>query len=319
MLVVFADEDSRAAGQRLLRERLPKTEIRSLGPPGERFRPPRAVCRVNGENELEVAIDLCARTSASAVVVATEADIDSGERMAAALRAFGVQIPALLSCVNDLIFVLDTQQRNVAIFGRWPEQSPRRPSELIGKRFRDFFPGDLADLHESACTKALQGEDASYEWRVPDAPWPVHLYSVISPIRNASSDVIGLVLINRDITAFKQAQEKVETALAAKTAHLEELERAVQRLAAVLPTQSGPAREPTGARREYLEMLSPREREVLDLLLQGYRLRSVADRLRLSVQTVRNQVKAMFKKTGAHSQEELIRMFSGSKDSDRHT
>jgi DNA-binding CsgD family transcriptional regulator len=33
--------------------------------------------------------------------------------------------------------------------------------------------------------------------------------------------------------------------------------------------------------------------------------------LRISIETVRRHVKAMFRKTGVHSQEELVKLFSG--------
>ena len=55
--------------------------------------------------------------------------------------------------------------------------------------------------------------------------------------------------------------------------------------------------------------LSPREREVLGLLLSGYRVASIARALSLSPYTVRNHLRALFRKLRAHSQEQLIDMF----------
>ena len=54
--------------------------------------------------------------------------------------------------------------------------------------------------------------------------------------------------------------------------------------------------------------LSSREQDVLHLLREGYRPRSIAEILHVSPLTVRNHLKAIFKKTGTHSQEELITM-----------
>jgi DNA-binding CsgD family transcriptional regulator len=52
--------------------------------------------------------------------------------------------------------------------------------------------------------------------------------------------------------------------------------------------------------------LTRRERDVLQLLLDGRRVSSIARSLYLSPQTVRNHLKAIFRKLGAHSQAELL-------------
>jgi DNA-binding CsgD family transcriptional regulator len=52
--------------------------------------------------------------------------------------------------------------------------------------------------------------------------------------------------------------------------------------------------------------LTLRERDVLALLLEGLRVSSIARRLYLSPQTVRNHLKSIFRKLGAHSQAELL-------------
>ena len=52
--------------------------------------------------------------------------------------------------------------------------------------------------------------------------------------------------------------------------------------------------------------LTRREKDVLQLLLEGHRVASIAHRLHVSPQTVRNHLKGVFRKLGAHSQVELI-------------
>ncbi|MHB1597988.1 MAG: LuxR C-terminal-related transcriptional regulator [Acidimicrobiales bacterium] len=52
--------------------------------------------------------------------------------------------------------------------------------------------------------------------------------------------------------------------------------------------------------------LTPRERDVLQLLVDGRRVSSIARTLYLSPYTVRNHLKAIFQKLGAHSQVELL-------------
>ena len=58
--------------------------------------------------------------------------------------------------------------------------------------------------------------------------------------------------------------------------------------------------------------LSARERDVLGLLLAGYRVTSLGRALAVSPNTVRNHLRAVFRKLQVHSQEELIEMFRDS-------
>ncbi len=63
--------------------------------------------------------------------------------------------------------------------------------------------------------------------------------------------------------------------------------------------------DPTPWRSE-LAPLTPREREVLDLLLEGRRVASISRELCVSEHTIRNHLKSIFRKLDAHSQTELI-------------
>jgi DNA-binding CsgD family transcriptional regulator len=70
------------------------------------------------------------------------------------------------------------------------------------------------------------------------------------------------------------------------------------------PDPSSPAIAPGWA-----EALTKREEDVLLLLLDGRRVSSIARSLYLSEHTVRNHLKAIFRKLGAHSQTELLDRF----------
>lgn len=58
--------------------------------------------------------------------------------------------------------------------------------------------------------------------------------------------------------------------------------------------------------------ISTREAEISALLVAGCNLRDIAARLRISVHTARNHLKAIFRKTGLRSQSELIRRLASS-------
>lgn len=88
-----------------------------------------------------------------------------------------------------------------------------------------------------------------------------------------------------------------------------ELEDALSRIgeelskAGVVPDKSLPS---ANLERPELARLSPRERDVLEHLLDGHRVSTISQRLEVSEHTVRNHLKSMFRKLGVHSQPELI-------------
>lgn len=65
-------------------------------------------------------------------------------------------------------------------------------------------------------------------------------------------------------------------------------------------------RGPRPTHRTAPQVLSPREQEVIELLAEGLDVRTVANRLNLSVYTVRDHVKAILGKLGARTQLEAI-------------
>ncbi len=57
--------------------------------------------------------------------------------------------------------------------------------------------------------------------------------------------------------------------------------------------------------------LSPREHEVMQLLLEGLTTTAIADRLSISRHTVRDHLKHLYRKTETRSRAELVSLVSG--------
>lgn len=55
-----------------------------------------------------------------------------------------------------------------------------------------------------------------------------------------------------------------------------------------------------------IKTLTPKENEVYNLLMEGYRLKEIADRLGIKFTTVNEHTKSIYKKLNIHSQKELI-------------
>jgi PAS domain S-box-containing protein len=108
---------------------------------------------------------------------------------------------------------------------------------------------------------------------------------------------------------LESAGEQIAIALAQK-AKMSSLEGGLRQIAALLaeigvgPRDARPPLPP--ALRAALSSLSRRETEVLRLLLRNHRPATIARDLSRSIHTVRNQLKAIFRKLNVHSQEELL-------------
>ena len=56
------------------------------------------------------------------------------------------------------------------------------------------------------------------------------------------------------------------------------------------------------------QKITPKERQILDLIVQGYNSREIADKLFLSIRTVDNHRANMMKKTKAKNTADLVKM-----------
>jgi DNA-binding NarL/FixJ family response regulator len=141
---------------------------------------------------------------------------------------------------------------------------------------------------------------------------------------HASVEVAMTAINEGRVTAFLQKpvrglelEHAVERALKTRALELaqDHFVRAASELArtGVDGTNPGPAplfRTPSIAvgdfAAETMRLLSPREREVFDLFVEGYRVAQVAKMLFRSHHTVRNHLKAIFQKLDVSSQEDLV-------------
>jgi DNA-binding CsgD family transcriptional regulator len=92
------------------------------------------------------------------------------------------------------------------------------------------------------------------------------------------------------------------------------LEKAMKSIASELEDLGYASRDETERDVPGRNELSQREAEVLELLLSGHRVATVAESLFVSTHTVRNHLKSIFKKTGVHSQADLIRLAKGPRE-----
>ena len=87
---------------------------------------------------------------------------------------------------------------------------------------------------------------------------------------------------------------------------LQEDEPAWQQLVSELDDFLPPSDGPADTRPLSLEELTPREREVLEIVAQGFDNFEIAARLRISEKTVRNHVSVIFSKLGVNSRAQAV-------------
>ncbi len=116
-------------------------------------------------------------------------------------------------------------------------------------------------------------------------------------------------LSGEDRADFHVVVYSVESLQESERDRLLRFEAAVQRISQALAEVGiGRVRAPgSAAWHGNLDQLTPREREVLSLLLEGKRVAEIGGELFISQHTARNHVRSVYTKLGVHSHLELLR------------
>jgi PAS domain S-box-containing protein len=152
-------------------------------------------------------------------------DITARRQAERALRASEAWLRSFVDSMDDVIFSLDTEQRHTALYGKWVDQIGMLPEQFLGRTARDIFGPAGAHVHEAANIQVLAtGVSVTYEWQVNN----MHFQTTLSPLRGPEGEVIGLVGVGRDITALKNYQMQLQTALDEKTLMLSEIHHRIK-------------------------------------------------------------------------------------------
>ena len=116
---------------------------------------------------------------------------------------------SLVESIDDVVFQLDAEQRCVNVFGRWLEREGFLPEQFIGRTTRDILGPAAASVHERANLRVLAGETVTYEWVLLTTRGRRHVLNTLSPLRDSSGAITGVVGVGRDITARIEAEHQV--------------------------------------------------------------------------------------------------------------
>jgi DNA-binding CsgD family transcriptional regulator len=175
-------------------------------------------------------------------------------------------------------------------------------SELIGEPILSFIhdkdvPELLVTLGHSVDTSCLASTRVRFRSSQVDGDW-LFCTMLVSPLCGSQLPAFSFV-----VSALQGEVPSDQNRLPEMEMRLRRIAREVQAAGADAGFVQMSARRTT----HNLDDLTPREWEVVSLLLAGERVPSIARSLFLSQSTVRNHLSSVFRKTGMHSQQELLR------------
>lgn len=122
-----------------------------------------------------------------------------------ATRQHEIFFETLVNAVHEIVFLLDTAQRHIGVYGRELKQSNLSPEMFLGKTAREILGAEAAAVHEAANARALAGERVLYEWSFTGPDGERFFQTSLSPLHDEKDQVVGIVGVGRDITPIKPA------------------------------------------------------------------------------------------------------------------
>lgn len=175
--------------------------------------------------------------------------------------------------------------------------------ELLGRPVHDLFPPELAEATAAEVRATEQGDlraRLSAMRRRDSTTFPVLI--IPETFEDEDGRFAGIVSVVIDLGTLDTAKRVSGAPARSLTGRLERIAQELHSLSltAVSAPGSVPLSHPS------LADLSPRESEVLSILVSGKRSPAIAAELHISPHTVRNHLKSIFRKLGVGSQAELI-------------
>jgi PAS domain S-box-containing protein len=158
----------------------------------------------------------------------------------------------LVESMDDVIFSLDKEQRHTGVFGSWVKNSGQTKEMYLGKTAREIMFDSNLELHEAMNGEALSGNSVSYEWSSCKQNKKIYWNTRLSPLKDKTNSIVGIVGIGRDITELKNAEINIATLLAEKELLLKEVHHRIKNnmntVMSLLSLQAGASLDDTTAR-----------------------------------------------------------------------
>lgn len=125
--------------------------------------------------------------------------LKAGERR---MQAIAATMPALLAFV-------DTDQRFTYSNGHGNAAAGIDAGQMVGRTVQEVYGATVYSLLESHVEAALAGEQVQFDYSVDEGGERRVLHNTYLPERDAAGRVIGLAMLTDDVTAFKEAEQKL--------------------------------------------------------------------------------------------------------------
>ncbi len=191
-LVEFVHPDDRPRLTDLKNQNQKAGELRLLSPSGKLTICEYTLANVRVEDRRNVIMALRNVTSLRGIDLAYK---ESEERFR-----------SLINSLNDTVWTVGRDHRFTGIFGQWWSTFGLNESDVLGRTATDVFGPEVGRAFEIAIECTLQGENIQYltEIRRSERTYAMHLS--LSPLRNPSGQIVGVVGVARDHTEIRDAQ-----------------------------------------------------------------------------------------------------------------
>ena len=137
-------------------------------------------------------------------------NVTERHRAETALRDQEQLLRTVIETATDAIFMKDAEGRYLLINSAWAEVIGKPVEQIVGRDDRELFPSEVAAQLMADDRQVMSGsEQARFEVIVPFRGQSRWFYSIKTPQRDREGKVIGLVVVSRDITELKQAEERL--------------------------------------------------------------------------------------------------------------
>ena len=217
-----------------------------------------------------------------------------------------VPLHALFEAISDGVLITDGTGRRTYANPALRAMVGDDPMAPVGDASApEWMPAAQRDQYRQVIRQTAESpagrEVLVLEWSIIDsAGKEVPVVTRLLPVRGTNGDSAAVLWLLQPVAGIDEGQvRRLQTAL-------QRIAGEVERVGMAAPSSGGAVATFEGADR-----LTRREREVVDCLLQGERVVSMAERLGVSSHTVRNHLKSIFRKLDVHSQADLVRHVRG--------
>lgn len=220
------------------------------------------------------------------------------------LEDSSIQLATAIDEVNIGVLARNAAEKITYANAKMLEWLGYQRGELVGKHVSIVIPEEMRELLKAEMLAAEQGDARarlSVMQRKDYTTFPV--LTLPKRFLKENGEFDGSVVIVVDLGTVQTAKQMGSGGDDDMRARLG---RIALELQSISLTADLPSASPIPLAHPELESLSPRETEVLTHLVAGSRVPAISAELHISQHTVRNHLKAMYRKSGAQNQSELI-------------